>query len=147
MPPHLSLQGVPGAYSEIAAKTACPDMTPLPCGQFEVAFQALDQVHAACCLAWVCSEVGGLLVLVPSCCCSCHASCQFKVAVVTHDTCGYFPPTDIPLTPPNMMQWMADRAVLPIENSLGGSIHAVYDLMLRYKLHIVGEVRPHISPS
>jgi len=79
IPAHkVAYQGVPGAYSEVASRKACPDYDPLPCEQFEVAFQALSQ-------------------------------------------------------------WMSDRAVLPVENTLGGSIHAVYDLLLRYRLHIVGE--------
>ncbi|KAI3909051.1 hypothetical protein MKW98_011412 [Papaver atlanticum] len=37
--------------------------------------------------------------------------------------------------------WIADRAVLPVENSLGGSIHRNYDLLLLHNLYIVGEVQ------
>ena len=34
---------------------------------------------------------------------------------------------------------LGDYACLPVENSLGGSIHENYDLMLRYDLTIVAE--------
>eukprot|EP00271_Cylindrocystis_brebissonii_P020406 TRINITY_DN6737_c0_g4_i1.p1 TRINITY_DN6737_c0_g4~~TRINITY_DN6737_c0_g4_i1.p1 ORF type:complete len:488 (-),score=63.03 TRINITY_DN6737_c0_g4_i1:1538-3001(-) len=76
----VAYQGVPGAYSEAAAGKAYPDCVPVPCDQFDSAFQAVQL-------------------------------------------------------------WLVDRAVLPIENSLGGSIHRNYDLLLSHRLHIVGEVQ------
>ncbi|XVF40712.1 hypothetical protein PTKIN_Ptkin01aG0136800 [Pterospermum kingtungense] len=36
--------------------------------------------------------------------------------------------------------WLVEKAVLPIENSVGGSIHCNYDLLLQHRLHIVREV-------
>ncbi|KAK3001007.1 hypothetical protein RJ639_021115, partial [Escallonia herrerae] len=72
--------GVSGAYSESAAEKAYPGCEVVPCEQFDIAFQAVEN-------------------------------------------------------------WLVDRAVLPIENSLGGSIHRNYDLLLRHRLHIVGEVQ------
>ena len=38
-----------------------------------------------------------------------------------------------------------DQGLIPVENSLGGSIHRNYDLLLRYDLSIVGEVQHRVA--
>jgi prephenate dehydratase len=43
----ISFQGAPGAYSDLACRTAFPDWTSLPCGSFEGAFQAVEEGRAA----------------------------------------------------------------------------------------------------
>ena len=119
----VAYQGVPGAYSEIAANKACPGWEPLPCEHFEVAFQAISQVRG-----WSRGRSP------PA---SRAASLRFDIQ--------RGPALSRATTPRPFPQWMAERAVLPIENSLGGSIHAVYDLLMRYQLHIVGEVSVEVN--
>ncbi len=48
----VAYQGAPGAYSEMAALKALPNWEPMPCEQFEVAFQALSQVIVLRRLLW-----------------------------------------------------------------------------------------------
>ena len=38
-----------------------------------------------------------------------------------------------------------DRGLIPVENTLGGSIHRNYDLLLRYDLFIVGEIQHRVA--
>ncbi|KAI5065728.1 hypothetical protein GOP47_0020423 [Adiantum capillus-veneris] len=55
--------------------------------------------------------------------------------------CETVPCDQFEVTFQSLELWLTDRAVLPVENSLGGSIHRNYDLLLRHHLHIVGEVQ------
>jgi prephenate dehydratase len=42
----IAFQGVPGAYSDLACRTAYPDMTTLPCESFETAMDAVHEGRA-----------------------------------------------------------------------------------------------------
>jgi prephenate dehydratase len=74
----VAYQGVPGAYSEMAARALFPGCRTLPCETFDDVFAAVEKKSA-------------------------------------------------------------DRGVVPVENSLAGSIHQNYDLLVTHPLNVVGE--------
>ncbi|XVE87770.1 hypothetical protein DITRI_Ditri19aG0014500 [Diplodiscus trichospermus] len=62
-------------------------------------------------------------------------------ALKAYPNCETVPCDEFEATFKAVELWLVDKAVLPIENSLGGSIHRNYDLLLRHRLHIVREVQ------
>ncbi len=74
----IAYQGVPGAYSEKAARALFPGCATLPCDTFDAVFEAVEKKRAA-------------------------------------------------------------RGVIPVENSLAGSIHQNYDLLVQHALRVTAE--------
>ena len=70
-----------------------------------------------------------------------HKACtQFFGAEVSHQSCSSF--REVFETVQN---GTATLGIVPVENSLTGSIHENYDLLLEYDLHIVGEITLRIE--
>lgn len=68
-----------------------------------------------------------------------------EAAIMAYPSCEAVPCDQFEATLQAVQFWVADRAVLPIENSLDGPIHCNYDLLLCHHLHIVGEVQLPIN--
>ncbi|XP_020221612.1 arogenate dehydratase/prephenate dehydratase 1, chloroplastic isoform X2 [Cajanus cajan] len=66
-------------------------------------------------------------------------------ALKAYPKCETVPCIDFETAFKAVESWSVDKAVLPIESSIAGSIHRNYELLLRHKLHIVGEVQLQIN--
>jgi prephenate dehydratase len=55
----IAFQGEPGAYSDLACRTACPDMATLPCDTFEDTFAAVGEGRAAKAMIAIDNSVAG----------------------------------------------------------------------------------------
>lgn len=80
----IAYQGVPGAYSEAAARALFPGCDTVPCETFDAVFATVEARRA-------------------------------------------------------------DRGVVPVENSLAGSIHQNYDLLVGHGLRVTGETYVHVE--
>ncbi|KAL2341290.1 hypothetical protein Fmac_009230 [Flemingia macrophylla] len=68
-----------------------------------------------------------------------------EAALKAYPECETVPCADFQTALKAVESWSADKAVLPIESSIAGSIHRNYDLLLRHKLHIIEEVQLQIN--
>ena len=55
----IAFQGEPGAYSDLACRTACPDMATLPCDTFEDTFAAVGEGRAGKAMIAIDNSVAG----------------------------------------------------------------------------------------
>ena len=55
----IAFQGEPGAYSDLACRTACPDMATLPCDTFEDTFAAVGEGRAVKAMIAIDNSVAG----------------------------------------------------------------------------------------
>ena len=55
----IAFQGAPGAYSDLACRRVFPEMTTLPCNQFEDAFAAVREERAALAMMPIENSVAG----------------------------------------------------------------------------------------
>ncbi|KAL6567503.1 ADP,ATP carrier protein [Orobanche gracilis] len=68
-------------------------------------------------------------------------SCSEAAALKAYPNCETVPCDQFEAVFKAVELWLVEKAVLPIDNSVGGSIHRSYDLLLFHRLHIVGEVK------
>ncbi|CAN6477084.1 unnamed protein product [Victoria cruziana] len=68
-----------------------------------------------------------------------------EVALKAYPQCEAVPCDEFEAAFKAVELWLVDKAVLHIENLVGGSIHQNYDLLLRHRLHIVGEVQMAVN--
>ncbi|KAL5099919.1 hypothetical protein RYX36_004246, partial [Vicia faba] len=67
------------------------------------------------------------------------------VSLIAYPNCETLPCDDYEAAFKAVELWLVDKAVLPIENSVDGSIHHNYDLLLRHRLHIIVKVQQRVN--